>query len=749
MSDKETSLEKNNSTEKQPSTQENRKVLKKSVEKPVEPQEISNELENSMVEESENRGTKEENQEGTEPKQVSENNSSEAMIAESKKNTTSEISPEKEAEPEVKETAPLTTLSETEAIAPKKEKNTQEETPSENTDATAETKNTEEKNAPEAPEENDAQREMDNANAEESEDVETAKKHDLPMKDYHAMSMQELVEELSDLVKKQKIQVIKDHVHEIKAEFNAKFDEELEQKKEEFLEEGGNIIDFYYSTPLKKEFNTVYFDYKEKRNAHYKDLKQNLNKNLENRLAIIEELKGMIGEGANMNANFKQFKELQDRWKKAGPVPRDKYNTVWNNYHHHVEHFYDFLHLDREFRDMDFKHNLDQKLKIIVRAEELAQEKNINRAFRELQMLHKMWKEDLGPVEKKYREEVWGRFSELTKKIHENRQAHFAELDKKNEKNLAAKQAIIEKIKTLGEDTLDSHRQTQQKIKQIEALRDEFFKAGKVPKKDNETVWSEFKEAVRAFNRKKNSFYKNLKKDQYENLEKKKELIKIAEEHKESDDFDTVTPLMKKIQSDWKKVGHVPRKDSDKLWKHFKKACNHYFDRLHESRNEENKEELAAFDKKKELLDGLKELELGDTPKESLATIKEKIAEWKNIGRVPGNKRYIEGKFNKALDQLFDKLDLDRKEAELLKYENRIQALDESDDTVKIEKEQFFLRKKVDETKAEIRQLENNLQFFSNVKADNPLVKEVHQNIAKHKEQLETWKAKLQKVRSL
>lgn len=594
-----------------------------------------------------------------------------------------------------------------------------------------------------------AQREVDDANAEESEDEETAKKHEIPMKDYHAMSMEELVAEFSNLLKKEKIQAIKEHVEEIKTEFNAKFDEELEQKKEEFLEDGGNIIDFYYSTPIKKNFNSVYFDYKEKRNAHYKELKQNLNKNLETRLAIIEELKGMIGVGANMNANFNQFKELQERWKKAGPIPRDKYNTVWNNYHHHVEHFYDFLHLDREFRDMDFKHNLDQKLKIIVRAEELAQETNINRAFRELQMLHKMWKEDLGPVEKKYRDEIWEKFSEVTKKIHENRQVHFAELDKKNEKNLEAKQEIIEKIKTLSKEEFASHKQVQQNIKQIEALRNDFFKAGKVPKKDNETIWSAFKEATRNFNRKKNAFYKNLKKDQYDNLEKKKALVKIAEENKESDDFETVTPLMKKIQSDWKKIGHVPRKDSDKIWKQFKTCCNHYFDRMHASKNEENKEETAAFEQKKELLDNLKTLELGKDHKEALATIKSTISDWKNIGRVPNNKRFIEGKFNKALDGLFDKLDMDRKEAELLKYENRIQALDDSHDAEKIEKEQFFLRKKVDETKAEIRQLENNLQFFSNVDDKNPLVKEVHQNIAKHKEQLETWKAKLKKVKAL
>lgn len=600
-------------------------------------------------------------------------------------------------------------------------------------------------------EDNAHQDELDDAIAEDSEDEDAHERHGIEMKDYHAMSMPELVRELSSLVKNEKVQHIRDHVQEIKTEFDAKFEEEMEQKKEDFLEEGGNIIDFHYSSPVKKEFNSIYFDYKEKRNNHYQQLKNNLQKNLEERLAIIEELKGMIGAGAgaDMGANFSQFKELQERWKKAGPVPREQYKMVWNTYHHHVENFYDFLHLDREFRDMDFKHNLEQKLKMIARAEELAEETNINRAFRELQMLHKMWKEDVGPVAKEYREDIWEKFSEATKKIHENRQAHFADLDKVKEKNLEVKQQIINDIKEIADKDITSHNQAQQQIKKIEALRDQFFKAGKVPLKVNEETWQAFKENVRTFNRKKNAYYKNLKKEQYKNLEKKLELVEIAEDNKDNEDFKATTPIMKKIQSNWKQIGHVPRKDSDKIWKRFKDACNHYFDRLHAVRNEENKEENEAFDKKKELLDAAKSLELQGNPEEDLKLIKAKIAEWKEVGRVPYNKRYIEGKFNKVLDQLFSQLDIGRKEAEMMKYENRVQALDEADDSRQIEREESFLRKKISETKAEITQLENNMQFFSNVDESNPMVRDVLKNIERHKVQLETWKAKLKKVRSL
>jgi hypothetical protein len=386
---------------------------------------------------------------------------------------------------------------------------------------------------------------------------------------------------------------------------------------------------------------------------------------------------------------------------------------------------------------------------MIARAEELAEETNINRAFRELQMLHKMWKEDVGPVAKEYREDIWEKFSEATKKIHENRQAHFADLDKVKEKNLEVKQQIINDIKEIADKDVTSHNQAQQQIKKIEALRDQFFKAGKVPLKVNEETWQAFKENVRTFNRKKNAYYKNLKKEQYKNLEKKLELVEIAEDNKDNEDFKATTPIMKKIQSNWKQIGHVPRKDSDKIWKRFKDACNHYFDRLHAVRNEENKEENEAFDKKKELLDAAKSLELQGNPEEDLKLIKAKIAEWKEVGRIPYNKRYIEGKFNKVLDQLFSQLDIGRKEAEMMKYENRVQALDEADDSRQIEREESFLRKKISETKAEITQLENNMQFFSNVDESNPMVSDVLKNIERHKVQLETWKAKLKKVRSL
>ncbi len=582
--------------------------------------------------------------------------------------------------------------------------------------------------------------------SDEEEEHETEEEEE---KDYHAMSKEELIKELQTLLKDKPIQTIKNPVEEIKTEFNAKFSEELEQKKQEFLDKGGNIIDFQYSTPLKKEFNSVYFDYKEKRNSHYQNLKRDLQSNLDRRLELIEELKGLLNAEENINTTYKHFKDIQESWHTAGAIPRDKYNTIWNTYRHHVENFYDFLHLNREFRDLDFKHNLEQKMKLIGRAEELAQQEDVGKAFRELQMLHKMWKEDVGPVAKEFRDDVWDKFSAATKLIHDKRQDYIKDQEKHFEANFEIKKELIQKIKDVTANAPKSHKGWQNAIKEVQKLRDLYFEVGKVPRTKAKEIWKGFKDTTRDFNHQKNDFYKSQKKEQYDNLEKKRELIKIAEANKDSDDFEVVTALMKKIQNDWKAVGHVPRKESDKVWKQFKDACNHYFDRVHAERDEANKEEMEHFAAKQALMESVTGLEMTGEHQTDLANIKEKITEWKAIGRVPYNKRNIERKFNKVLDELFGKLNLSKKETEMIRFENKLNSMASQEDIRKLQNEEFYITKKISETKAEMNQLENNLGFFQHVKDDNPLVKEVHQNIAKHKESLELWKAKLTKIRAL
>ncbi|MEO9894432.1 DUF349 domain-containing protein [Aurantibacter sp.] len=592
----------------------------------------------------------------------------------------------------------------------------------------------------------DVLEEIDESVAEDAEDTDNQQRHEIPELDYHAMSMENLVGELQRLVRNEKVQAIKKHVDGIKHEFDLKFQEFLEHKKEEFISNGGSEIDFRYNSVTKRQFNEVYQDYREKRNSYHKSLEKNLKENLANRLSIIEQLKGLINVEEDINTTYKNFRELQQNWSNAGPIPRTHYNDVWRTYHHHIEIFYDFLHLNRELRDLDFKHNLEEKQKLVARAESLVEIKDLGQAFRELQVLHKLWKEEIGPVAKEHREEIWERFSNATKAMHQRRQDYYKELDAVYEENLIKKKAIIADIAKVSHNVANNHKVLQQQIKQIDALRDAFFNAGKVPQKVNEKTWAEFKEAVRGFNKNKNSFYKNLKKEQQDNLSKKRELLNIAVSLKDSEEWDTATQEMKRIQGEWKKIGHVPRRYSDKLWKDFKTACNHYFDRLHASKNTERKEETVNLDKKIACLEKLKAFKLTGERDSDLAQIKAFIEEWKSYGRVPFKRKNINQKFNTILDALFKKLDISRQESELLKYGNKIKQLANADNDSAISKERTFIRRKISESKTELRQLENNMQFFSNASEDSPIVQNVIKNIETHKEAIETWKAKLKKL---
>ncbi len=588
--------------------------------------------------------------------------------------------------------------------------------------------------------------EIDENNAEDAEDTDNEDRHIIPILDYHSMSIENLTGELQKLVKNEKVQAIKKHVEGIKYEFDLKFQEFIEHKKEEFIANGGNEIDFKYNSVTKRQFNEVYNEYRDKRNAYHKSLEKSLKENLASRLEIIEELKSLVNVEEDINTTYKNFKDLQERWRNTGPIPRTNYNDVWKTYQHHIEIFYDFLHLNRELRDLDFKHNLEEKQKLVVKAQALANEPDLNKAFRELQTLHKIWKEDIGPVGKEHREQIWELFSNATKVLHQRRQDYYKEQDLVYEQNLQKKQEIIARIKEIGSHIASNHRALQQQIKQIEEQRDAFFKAGKVPQKVNEKTWAAFKEAVREFNRNKNAFYKNLKKEQQDNLDKKRALLDLAISLKDSEEWDYATQEMKRIQNEWKTIGHVPRKYSDKIWKEFKSACNHYFDRLHALKNEARKEEVENLQKKEACLEELRAFELSGDKTKDIATIKTFVKTWKTIGQVPFNKKNINQKFNKILDAIFKKLDVNRQESELLKYGNKIQELAKEDNERAISNERTFIRRKIEESKNEIRQLENNLQFFSNASEDNPLVKDVIKRVENHKQSLETWKEKLKKL---
>lgn len=583
--------------------------------------------------------------------------------------------------------------------------------------------------------------EVENEVANESEKVD--EKHEIPMLDYASMELEKLVDELRKLLKSHPIQQLKSNVDAIKTAFNSKFGALLAKKKEAFLADGGNSIDFQFSSPIKTEYNKLLGEYKAKRDAYYSQLEKQLKENLERRNNLIEELKSLI-KNADPKTMYNDFQEIQNRWKSIGAVPKTKYNDTWRTYHHHVERFYDLLHLNKDFRELDFKHNLEEKLRLIERAEALNEVEDVNVAFKELQELHRMWKEDIGPVSREHREDVWGRFSEATKKIHDRRHQHYRELKSKHQEMIDAKLAVAAEISAYDTSNNKTHNDWQKSIAEIEKLRKKYFDIGKLPYSKSEAVWQEFKTATKKFNTAKNAFYKEEKSSQNENLKKKMELVELAESLKDSEDWSETTNTMKRIQADWKKIGHVPRKFSDDIWKRFKNACNHYFDRLHARKNEQNKEQLAVVEAKKEFIEQVKTAEIATEE-----DVEKTLADWRALGALPRNARYLDEKFNKAMDTHLDKLDMSRIDIEMMKFKSVIDTYLSQEDYRKLDSEQFFIRKKIDETVREMQQLENNLSFISNATEDNPLVQNVRNGIQEFKDQLDLWQEKLDYLRRL
>ena len=668
--------------------------------------------------------------------------------------TSSEAPTEESTETPEKAVEPTSSLEkDTSDVTPKEEDTTSEASTKDAEEETHEevvepTSSVEKNTSEEAPKQEDGDGKTAEVSTEETEetheDVVEEKKSAV---DYETLSLEDLIAEFETLLKSESIHSVRNNINEVKNNFNAKFAVLISEKKEAFLAEGGNAIDFEFISPLKKQFNELSKTFREKHQSFQKNRTQQLNQNLEIRLQIIEEIKGLINVEGDINSAYKTFKNLQERWRNTGQIPSSENNNTWNNYRHHVEIFYGFLHLNRDLRDLDFKHNLEQKQKIIISTEELANETDLNRAFRELQALHKIWKEELGPVAKEYKDELWDRFSAATKVINDKRQDYYNQLEEKFEENLKIKNEIIVQINAISEKTINSHKDWQANIKKIEVLREAFFKTGKVPSKVNEKTWSGFKDAVRTFNKNKNNYYKTLKKVQSENYKKKLELVDIAEQNKDSEDLETTLVLMKNIQNTWKTIGHIPRKDSDKLWKRFRGACNAFFDRYHEQKNNGSEEEVTALEQKNILLESLKAFELSEDKDKNLEALNDFSSQWKKLGHVVQSKRFIDGKFFKTLDGLYSKLGLDKEAMDDLKYTLKLETL--SQDQKLFNNEVIFIRKKMDEIKSEINQLENNLQFFSNVKDDNPLVKEVHKNIDKHKAALQTWNVKYSKIKKM
>lgn len=550
---------------------------------------------------------------------------------------------------------------------------------------------------------------------------------------HHKLSLNEILKEMESLVNNTDAGALSKKFNSLKDAAQKIINNEIEDKKQDFIDAGNNEEDFSFTHHSQSKISGLNHIFKEKHDDFQKKQNAEHAENLEKRRQIIENLKNLYTNteiGTNL---FKSIRLIKEEWSNAGQVAKNEFKILNNNYFHHLNQFYAMLDMNKEYMEQEYAHNIEKRQHIIERAKELQDEPIVQKALNELQYLHRLWKEEAGPVAEEFREKTWEEFKEISNKIHERKSELVATIEAEKEINLEKKNKIIEEIKRLTSPEKEpNHNFWQQSIKKVEDLRSEFLKTGSVPKKASTQSWNDFKLVLRNFNNSKNNFYKNLKGSQVQNLEEKLKLIQTAQDNMLSEDWEISVPLFKKLQEDWKKIGHVPRSHTNKVWDEFREACNTFFNNFRDKNKASEDNWKENYRLKKNILEELKEVGNNEGSIEKIEHIK---TSWNTIGKVPRDKIAINSEFNKTLKE---KLKLNK----INEFDLKEEGLSENQLTDKARK----IKNQITDLDAEIVKLENNLGFFNNPSRENPLLKDTFDKIEDKKAQLENLKDSLHKI---
>ena len=535
------------------------------------------------------------------------------------------------------------------------------------------------------------------------------------------------------------------NVRALQESFDQKFLKVLQEKKDAFIAEGGNEIDFYFQPDYKKNFSGLIREYKNRKSKHFKEQEAAQKANLNRKREIIEEIKQLIDDSVHDNNSYRQFKNLQEAFHNTGQVPRNESNNIWQTYKFHVERYYDFLHLNRDLREADFKHNYAERLKIVERTEALAALQDIPAAIRELNTLHRLWKNDLGPVAREEREQLWSRFQAATKVIHERKNEYNKNIDEIQANNRAQKEELLVLIEKEIEQPPQNHNAWQNSMRKVNELKEKFQAVGRAPKADNRRLWNRFREVSRSYNHAKNQFYKQHKQEERTHIEAKKALIAEVATILDDPNWRDHVGRMKSVQNDWKKTGRISRRLSNKLWEEFKSLTNLYFDRLKNKVEALSAEDQAKLSAQNNFVAELVKKEAPTTPKKLEQFIDEQVEQW--LGLEPNNNNPAQKKMLQHLVGLWEATSLSKKEKTAQQFATQLSCIKE--DAQGLNKEHSQLKKQLEEIAQELIQLENNLQFFSSSSEDNPMLKEVNQKIAQLNQQKSNLEEKANAVKSL
>ena len=554
------------------------------------------------------------------------------------------------------------------------------------------------------------------------------------------LSIDEIVQNLRELLDAEHPK--RKEVDDYKNQFYRSLRNEIEGQKQTFLTGGGEEIDFVANEPaIFIEGKELLLKIREKRAAILAKEEVEKERNVARKLAIIEQIKLLTENQGQEDFNkiYQEFKSLQQEWNEIRLIPQARVNELWKSYQHYVEIFYDLVRINNEFREYDFKKNLELKTELCEAAERLNEEPDVISSFHQLQNLHQEWRE-IGPVSRKEREEIWSRFKEASTSINKKYQAHFEALRSKEDENLELKTALCEKLEAIDYSEIKTIRDWNNKVKEVLEIQTQWRQIGYVPRKWNTKIYKRYRAACDFFFRSKNDFYKSLRNEMEENLQKKMALCERAEEMKESQDWKKTTQEMIEIQKEWKSIGIVPHKYVDTIWKRFITACDYFFEQKKIHTSSQYEEESKNLEAKKTIVEQIKQLDPSLDSDDAVETLRGLMDEWYAIGHVPYKlKDRVYREFYDATEAQFDRLNIDKAERKLESFKTNIADMGRSENAKgQMLREREKLMRQYDRMKNELQTYENNIGFLSvSSKKGNHLVDDMNQKVEKIKAELQ------------
>ena len=541
--------------------------------------------------------------------------------------------------------------------------------------------------------------------------------------------------------------VTKAEIDNLKQAFYKQHNAEQEAARKKFVEEGGTAEDYKpASDPLEEEMKNTMSVIRTKRNEHAAEVEKQKEMNLQVKLSIIEELKDLLESPEDANKNYTEFKRLQQQWNDVKLVPQANVNELWKNYQLYVEKFYDLLKLNNEFREYDFKKNLEIKTHLCEAAEKLAEETDVVSAFHQLQKLHQEFRET-GPVAKELREEIWTRFKTASTAVNRRHQQHFDALKETEQQNLDQKTVICEIIEGIDYNELTNFAAWDNKTQEVIALQNKWKTIGYAPQKMNVKIFERFRAACDIFFNKKAEFFKNLKESMNVNLEKKRALCEKAEALKDSTDWKTTTDEMVKLQKEWKTIGPVAKKHSDAIWKRFITACDYFFEQKNQAGASLRTEEQANLEKKRAIIEKLETILGEDDDEEAIGQVRTLMKEWNTVGFVPfKDKDKIYKQYHALADKLFERYNISLSNKKLSSFKNSISSIQEGNPQA-LYREREKLTRTYDNMRSELQTYENNLGFLNaSSKKGNNLLTELNRKVEKLRADIDLVKEKIKVI---